>query len=72
MGSILRVGMKKPGVDASGQGMGTQYLDSSGNWHYEKTLKPTDKLGNANSLYNAHAAADTHIQIPAGLKVKCK
>jgi RHS repeat-associated protein len=60
VGSILRVGKKEAGLDARGQGKGTQYLDSAGNWHHESTLKP----GSAN--YNAQAAADTHIQIPAG------
>lgn len=69
-GSILRVGKKEPGLDAHGQGKGTFYLDSSGIWHHESTLKPTDKLGNPNPHYNAKAAADTHIQIPAGLTCK--
>ena len=57
-GSIYRVSRRKLGVDANGQGYGTEYLDSNGAWHHTSTLKPQ------NPSYNPDAAANTHIQVP--------
>ncbi len=56
-GSIYRVSRKELGLDAKGQGHGTEYLDSNGVWHHTSTLKPQ------NPNYNQQAAADTHIQL---------
>jgi hypothetical protein len=60
-GTIYRVSRKtipEPGK----QGSGLEYMDKSGNWHHESTLKETFKDGTKNPKYNAQAAADTHIQ----------
>ena len=39
-GSIYRVARRKQGTDAQGQGSGWEYMDSTGKWHPESTLKP--------------------------------
>lgn len=56
--SIYRVWRKKIGVDAYGQGSGTEYIDSNGIWHHTSTQKPQ------NPSCNATAAAETHMQVP--------
>jgi uncharacterized Zn-binding protein involved in type VI secretion len=61
-GSIYRVSRQaipKPGQ----QGTGVEYMDSSGNWHPQKTLKPGHP-NQPNPTYNDAAAKDTHIEVP--------
>ena len=62
-GSIYRVSRARQGLDYNGQGYGVEYLDSQGNWHHTRTLKP-GKAGNINPNYNAQAAQNTHIEVP--------
>ena len=62
-GSIYRVARRSQARDAHGQGTGLEYMDSTGKWHPESTLKP-GKPGNPNPTFNDAAAKDTHIQLP--------
>jgi RHS repeat-associated protein len=70
-GDIFRVSRKQPGVNTLNQGKGTEYLDNSGNWHHESTLKPGKPGQPPNPNFNSNAAAQTHIEIPAGRTVIC-
>ena len=63
--NIYRVGRKKIPVEGQ-QGSGLEYMDSSGNWHHQSTLKPTYKDGTANPNYNPEAANDIHLVVPDG------
>lgn len=62
-GSIYRVARRGQAKDVHGQGTGWEYMDSTGKWHPESTLKP-GKPGNPNPTYKDAAAKDTLIQLP--------
>jgi hypothetical protein len=56
---IYRAGRRRLGnVPGTTQGYGWEYVDSSGAWHRVETLNPKNQ-----HLYNATAAADTHIEV---------
>lgn len=52
-GSIYRVARQSKWRDDRGQGLGMEYQDQYGQWHFERDLKNDEQ-----------AAADTHIQLP--------
>ena len=62
-GSIYRVARRNQAMDVHGQGTGWEYMDSTGKWHPESTLKP-GKAGHPNPTFNDAAVKDTHIQLP--------
>jgi len=64
-GSVYRVGRQVvPSVsDTKRQGSGLEYIDQTGVWHSEKTLKP-GPVSNPNPTFNKAAAESTHIQLP--------
>jgi len=61
-GSIYRVSRQRINI-SNGQGTGTEYMGSDGNWYHESFLKP-GKSGNVNPNFNNSAAESTHIQLP--------
>ena len=63
-GDIFRVARKRPGLNAQGQGLGMEYLDSNGDWHNTSKLKPGYPNGTVNPDFDVNAARDTHMNKP--------
>ena len=63
--SIYRVSRQQIPISGT-KGTGHEYLGTDGNWYHTSVLRPTNRIGEPNLLYDENAAKITHIPLQKG------